>query len=625
MNLRPVRGGNPSRLGPAVVAGIVALCGACSGDSDDAGRAGGAVVGEVGGSLEAVSEGPIFAERAAAVGLEFTHFNGMSGEYYYSEHMGGGSGLFDYDLDGDLDLYVTQGHLLGPGKSASDAVFPMPEEPIIDRLYRNDLVSPEGSGELRFTDVTEESGIVAGGYGMGVAVGDIDNDGWPDLYVTNWGSPNQLWRNNGDSTFSEVTKRAGVGETRWSIAAAFLDYDRDGWLDLFISNYLDYTISIHKECVDDIGLRDYCGPVSYDPVTDVLMRNRGDGTFEDATAALVGAGAGSGFGIVTGDFDGNGWLDIYVTNDELANHLWLNQGDGTFRNEALMAGAAVNAQGQAEASMGVDAGDFDRDGDEDLIMVHINQETNTIYENLGGGAFEDRSFATKIGAASWEYTGFGTGFLDYDHDGWLDLFVANGAVQAIRDLLAAGDPYALRQKNQLFHNRSGVAFAEVSDQAGEAFALSEVSRGAAFGDIDNDGDVDIVVHNNSGPLRLLINEVGHRRPWLGLRLVGETVSRDMLGAWVEAVLADGTILGRRVRTEGSYASAHDPRVVFGLGDMADIEKLRVTWPDGAVESFAPAARGSYTTLRQGSVTPAGTSAGISAGTSAGTSDSGGRR
>lgn len=594
-----------------MVTGALALFCACAGDAGDAIDAGDSSAGETRAS---VSGGAIFTEQAAAVGLDFVHFNGMSGEYYYSEHMGGGVALLDYDLDGDLDLYVTQGHLLGPGKTASDALFPMPEAPIIDRLYRNDLgdpsypsdpsQGPKGSGGLHFTDVTEESGIVAGGYGMGVAVGDFNNDGWPDLYVTNWGSPNQLWRNNGDLTFSNVTEEAGVGETRWSIAAAFLDYDRDGWLDLFVSNYLDYTFSVHKECVNDVGLRDYCGPVSYNPVSDVLLRNRGDGTFEDATtASLVRNTPASGFGVVTGDFDGNGWIDIYVTNDELANHLWLNQGDGTFRNEALIAGAAVNAQGQAEASMGVDAGDFDRDGDEDLIMVHLDQETNTLYENLGAGVFEDRSSATKLGAPSFEFTGFGTGFLDYDNDGWLDLFVANGAVQANRDLLAAGETYPLHQKNQLFHNQSGSVFAEVSEQAGAVFELSEVSRGAAFGDLDNDGDIDIVVHNNSGPLRLLVNEVGHQNSWLGLRLVGRSVARDMLGSWVEAVLADGVVLGRRVRTEGSYASARDPRIVFGLGGAAAVEKIRVTWPDGSVESFPPSALGRYTTLRQGSGSP----------------------
>ncbi|MCH7666921.1 MAG: VCBS repeat-containing protein, partial [Acidobacteria bacterium] len=434
MSRRTARGSIPADRGLAVLAvlaGAGALWCSCAGDAVDS---------SAGEPRALVSGGPIFTEQAAAAGLDFVHFNGMSGEYYYSEHMGGGVALLDYDLDGDLDLYVTQGHLLGSGKTASDALFPMPDGPIIDRLYRNDLGDlsdssrgPNRSGGLRFTDVTAESGIVAGGYGMGVAVGDFDNDGWPDLYITNWGSPNQLWRNNGDLTFSDVTQEAGVGETRWSIAAAFLDYDRDGWLDLFVGNYLDYTFSVHKECVSDIGLRDYCGPLSYDSVSDVLYRNRGDGTFEDATTtSLVKNIAASGFGVVTGDFDGNGWLDIYVTNDGLANHLWLNQGDGTFRNEALIAGAAVNDEGRAEASMGVDAGDFDRDGDEDLIMVHLDQETNTLYENLGSGSFEDKSSATRLGAPSLEFTGFGTGFLDYDNDGWLDLFVANGGVKAVR-------------------------------------------------------------------------------------------------------------------------------------------------------------------------------------------------
>ncbi|MFQ5351061.1 MAG: CRTAC1 family protein, partial [Thermoanaerobaculia bacterium] len=468
--------------------------------------------------------------------------------------------------------------------------------------YRNELeIAADGSRRLRFTDVTAESGIVADGYGMGVAVGDYDNDGWPDLYVTTWGSPNQLWRNNGDLTFSQVTAAAGVGETRWSIAAVFCDYDRDGWLDLFVANYLDYTYSVHKECNNDLGMRDYCGPASYKPLPDVLYRNRGDGTFEEVSRVLGHSNkTGSGMGVVSGDFDRNGWLDLYVANDELPNHLWMNAGDGTFRDEALMAGAAVNAQGDAEAGMGVDAGDIDGDGDEDLFVVHLDQETNTLYLTVGGGIFEDRTNETRLGPPSWALTGFGAGFLDYDNDGRLDLFVANGAVQALRDLLLAGDPYPLHQKNQLYRNLGDGRFAETSASAGSVFQLSEVSRGAAFGDLDNDGDTDVVVHNNGAAARLLINQIGQSRDWLGLEIqTGEGRGRAALGAWVEAVLADGTTLGRRVRTEGSYASAHDPRVLFGLGGSAKPDRIRVTWPDGPTEEWPPPPTGRYTVLRQG--------------------------
>ncbi len=550
-------------------------------------------------------EGVVFVERATAAGLDFVHFNGMSGEHYPFEHMGAGVALFDYDRDGDLDVYLAQGHMLGPGKTLDDASLPPPDGPLIDRLYRNDLeIGADGSRRLHFTDVTEETGIVADGYGMGVAVGDYDDNGWPDLYVTNWGSPNQLWRNNGDLTFADVTAAAGVGETRWSIAAAFLDFDRDGRLDLFVANYLDATYAVHRKCNNDLGLRDYCGPASYRPVPDVLYRNRGDGTFEPAGSALdADTEPGSGMGVTTGDFDGNGWLDLYVANDELPNHLFMNAGDGTFREAAVPSGAAVNALGTAEAGMGVDAGDIDGDGDEDLFVAHLGEETNTLYANVGGGIFEDRTAESRLGPPSWASTGFGAGYLDYDNDGRLDLFVANGSVQAQRDLLLAGDPHPLHQKNQLYRNLGDGGFVETSGSAGPAFQLAAVSRGAGFGDLDNDGDVDIVVSNNAGRPHLLIIQVGQSRGWLGLVvLTGESPGRDALGAWVEAVLADGTSLGRRVRTEGSYASARDPRVIFGLGDSAEVERLRVQWTDGRLEEWPATATGRYTTLRRGSGT-----------------------
>lgn len=542
----------------------------------------------------------IFSDRAAATGLEFVHFNGMSGELYYSEHMGGGVALFDYDKDGDLDVYVTQGHLLGAGKSLADAKFPPTgEPPFVDRLFRNDL---DASG-LRFSDVTEESGLSVDGYGMGVAVGDIDNDGWPDLYVTQWNSANRLLRNRGDGTFEDLTEKAGVGEKRWSIAAVFFDYDRDGWLDLYVGNYLDFTFSVHRECANEVGLADYCGPVSFKSLTDTLYRNRGNGTFEDVTAAAgVTQEAAPVLGAVTGDFDGNGWLDLYLANDEQPNNLLLNQGADsqgrvTFRDEALLAGAAMNHEGKAEAGMGVNAGDFDNDGDEDLFVAHLDQETNTLYLNDGGGTFTDRTVEAGLGAASLDSTGFGTAFFDYDNDGWLDLLVANGAVQGLRELMLAKDPHPMHQKNQLFHNLGDGRFENVSSRAGNVFDLSEVSRGAAFGDLDNDGDSDVVIHNNAGPLRLLINNVGQDQKWLGLRLVGTSVDRDQLGAQVE--LLSPQRLVRRVRGDSSYASAHDTRVLFGLGQSAGPAELKVTWPNGQAETFVDLPLGQYSTLRQG--------------------------
>ncbi len=552
-----------------------------------------------------VPQREIFSDQSAAAGLDFVHFNGMSGELYYSEHMGGGVALFDYDNDGDLDIYVTQGHLLGKGKSLEDATFPPAEPPpFLDRLYRNDLsLDAEGRPHLRFTDVTIESGLRVDGYSMGVAAGDIDNDGWPDLYVTEWNGTNRLLRNGGDGTFEDITERAGVGEMRWSVAAVFFDYDRDGWLDLYVGNYLDFSFAVHRECTNDIGLADYCGPVSFKSVADSLFRNRGDGTFEDVTArAGVTQEAAPVLGAVSGDFDGNGWLDLYLANDEEPNNLLLNQGPDaagnvSFKDDARLSGAAMNHQGKAEAGMGVHAADFDNDGDEDLFVSHLDQETNTLYLNEGGGVFSDRTVESGLGAPSFDSTGFGTAFLDYDNDGWLDIFVANGAVQGLRDLMLAKDPHPMHQKNQLFHNLGNGRFEDLSAHAGAALQLSEVSRGAAVGDIDNDGDPDVVVHNNAGPLRLLINNVGQDQQWLGLRLVGATVDRDQLGAWVDLLAPKA--MGRRVRSDSSYASAHDPRLLFGLGDSSGLAEVEVTWPDGRREGFADLPLGQYSTLRQG--------------------------
>jgi len=544
---------------------------------------------------------PWFMDVSSASGLDFVHFNGMSGAFYFAEMMGPGGALFDYDNDGDLDIYLVQGAMLGPGKTPADALFPPPPgQPPGDRLYRNDLkTGADGRPALSFTDVTETAGIRAPGYGMGVATGDLDNDGWTDLYVTNFGH-NQLWRNNGDGTFSDWTERAGVDDARWSVSAAFLDYDRDGWLDLYVGNYVNFSIANHKRCQGNSSAQDYCSPLAYSPVPDRLFRNRGDGTFEDVTArSRIIREFGGALGVVVGDFNGDGWPDLYVANDGTPNQLWMNQGDGTFRNDALLAGAAVNMEGNAEASMGVDAADFDGDGDEDLFMTHLLGETNTVYVNDGEGWFEDRSLATGLAAPSKGYTSFGTGWFDYDNDGWLDIFIANGEVKTIPALAKAGDPYPLHQPNQLFRNVQGRGFEEVSARAGPAFAVSEVSRGAAFGDVDNDGDTDILVLNNNGPVRLLINEVGNRNPWVGLRLV-DRHGRDALGARVGVYRGAGSrVLWRRVRTAGSYASANDPRVLVGLGEGGGPVRVEVAWPAGGRERWEGLAPGRYWTLHQG--------------------------
>ncbi len=544
--------------------------------------------------------GDWFTDVAAKSGLDFVHFNGMSGQHYYPEVVGPGAALFDYDNDGDLDVYLVQGRMLGSGKTTADAVFPPRpgNGPLRDRLYRNDLrVQPDGKRELRFTDVTEASGIRGDDYGIGVAAGDVDNDGWVDLYVTNYGS-NRLWHNNGNGSFSLITESAGVDDPRLSVSAAFLDFNKDGWLDLYVVNHVDFDIAAHKPCQARLGGSEYCATDMYAAVPGSLFRNRGDGSFENISKpAGITKVYGAGLGVVTADFNGDGWVDIYVANDGDPNQLWVNLGDGGFRDDALLAGVAVNMDGAAEAGMGVDAGDFDGDGDEDLFMTHDLQETNTIYVNDGQGWFEDRSVTTGLGAPSHPYTGFGTAWFDYDNDGWLDLLVVNGAVRS-PDEASAADPYPLQQTNQLFANLGNGRFKEVTAQAGAVFAVSEVGRGAAFGDVDNDGDVDVVVANNSGPVRLLLNQVGNRHAWLGLRLL-DKAGRDALGARVVLRLDTGRSLSRRVRTDASYASANDPRVLFGIGENAKVDHIRVHWPSGRVEDWSGLSIGRYTTLREG--------------------------
>ncbi|PYR52110.1 MAG: hypothetical protein DMF89_03900 [Acidobacteria bacterium] len=540
-----------------------------------------------------------FTERAQAVGLDFVHFNGMSGEYYFEEVMGSGVALLDYDNDGDLDIYIVQGQMLGQRKTLADALMPpkMPL-PLTDRLYRNDLeIHADGSRTIRFTDVTKGSGLDVRTYGMGVATGDFDNDGWIDVYRTRRGAA-QLFHNNGDGTFTDVSARSGTNQAGWSVSASFLDFDRDGWLDLYVGHYVNNDDT--RKCVSALGERDYCGPQGFKPLPDRLYRNRGDGTFRDVSAvAGIAREYGPALGVVAADVNGDGWPDIYVANDMRENLLWINQRDGTFKNQALLAGVALNQSGAVSAGMGVDAGDFDNDGDEDLFVTNLGTQTNTLYVNNGSGQFDDQSGPSGLGPPSLPLTGFGTLFFDYDNDSWLDLLVVNGAVFTKRALVQAKDPHPLHERKQLYRNLGNGRFEEVSARAGAAFQLSEVGRGAAFGDLDNDGDTDVVVTNNSGQVRLLLNNIGNRNHWLGLRLVGGTPPRDMLGARVGVFRAQGPPLWRRARTDGGYASAQDPRVLVGLGAATTVPRVRVIWPSGRVEEWVNIAADRYVTLTEG--------------------------
>jgi hypothetical protein len=543
----------------------------------------------------------IFEEVAERVGLKFRHYNGMTGKLFLPEVMGAGAALFDFDNDGDLDVYLVQGSVLEPGDQPERTLFPWREagRPR-GKLFRNDLmIGKDGSRRLLFTDVTSQSGISAYGYGMGAIVGDVNDDGWPDLYLTNLGA-NYLYLNNGNGKFTDVTQRAHADDGRWSTSAAFFDYDRDGWLDLFVINYAEFTPATSPTCYSDTTAKDYCGPRAFRPPGNRLLHNKGDGTFDDVTAvAGVALEFGNGLGIVTADFDRDGWIDTYVANDGDPNQLWINQRNGTFKNEALLAGVAVNRDGLAEAGMGVDAGDFNGDGTEDLFVTHLMEESNTLFVNRGGANFEDRTRESNLGLPGSRFTGFGTLFFDYDNDGRLDLLAANGAVRHLQELARRGDPYPLSQPNQLFHNEGDGRFAEVSDQGGEAFRMPGVGRGAAFGDVDNDGDTDVLVTNNNGPARLFLNRIGNRNHWLGLRLVGGKSSRDMLGSSVEVIVSSKQLLLRRARTDGSYCSSQDPRVLVGLGSATRIDAVRVHWPGGKIEEWKAPLLDRYMTLKEG--------------------------
>ncbi|MDX1383374.1 MAG: VCBS repeat-containing protein, partial [Thermoanaerobaculia bacterium] len=503
-----------------------------------------------------------FVERAADLGLDFVHFNGMSGRLYTPELLGAGVALIDYDGDGDLDVYLGQGGWLESPPPTDPVFAPRYPEPLTDRLYRNELDPGAGPDSLRFTDVTTEAGLAATGYNIGVATGDYDGDGHTDLYVTNLG-PNHLLRNRGDGTFEDTTREAAADDRRFSVPATFFDYDGDGRLDLFVGNYHEFRIGNEKECFSPNGLRDYCGPLAQPAEQDRLLRNLGDGRFQDVTvAAGLGDRPGTALGAVAADFDLDGRLDLYVANDLMPNHMWMNQGDGRFVEDAMLAGAAVDAEGNPQASMGVVAGDFDGNGAVDLFMSHLLREYNTLYLNDGHGLFTDSSWQGGMVKASWPMTGFGTAVLDYDGDGIDDLYVVNGAVHRIEEQVRAGALHPLAMPNQLFRGLGGGRFEEVPAAKQETPLYVEVSRGLAAGDLDNDGDTDLVVTNNAGPVRVLVNTRRPDRAWLGLRLVSATGAADVLGASAALKCPGQPLRWRHVRTDGSFAAASDPRLLF---------------------------------------------------------------
>jgi hypothetical protein len=548
---------------------------------------------------------PPFEDASKQTGLDFWQFSGATGKLLLPEITGSGAALIDYDNDGDLDLYLIQGAPL-PEPGAGRPVVPLPEGWTPgNRLLRNNLIP---SGKLSFTDVTQEAGVGYSGHGMGVAAGDFDNDGYVDLYVTNYAPDaggNVLYHNNGNGTFTDVTRAAGVGSSGWSTSAAFIDYDRDGYLDLVVVHYVEFYPRI---CYAPDGRRDYCGPQNFQRTVTQLFRNLGNGRFQDVTSAVgLNAARGPGLGILTGDFASNGWPSFMVANDGAANHLWLNeprnqggnQNYRVFRESALARGLAYASDGHPRAGMGLAAGDLYGNGEEYMVVTNLLNEGFTLFHRRPGAGFSDSTAQTGLLRASTPYTGFGVGFLDMENRGLLDLFTANGAVYALASQQA--DPFPYHQRNMLLRNAGeGKGFEDITASAGPAFERAEVSRAAVFGDVNNDGGIDILVTNNNGPARLLLNTVPDRGHWITLRLEGVCSNRSGYGSVVELIGKDGTSVQRWVRADGSYLAANDPRVHFGLGKTSEASRIQIRWPAGGCESWDQIALDRIVTLREGS-------------------------
>ena len=510
-----------------------------------------------------------FTDVTVEAGITFTHVSGAGGRKYMNETAGSGGAFFDYDGDGDLDIYLANGAEV-PGHAL--AVAPT------NALYRND-------GDGRFSEVTEAVGAGDTGYGMGCAAGDIDNDGDLDLYVTNLGA-NVLYRND-DTTegrrFADIAPEAGVADERWGSSCAFGDVDGDGFVDLYVATYTDFSYDNHKICRESgADLHLYCGPEAYDGVGDILFRNLGGQTFDDVTvAAGLEQTVGKELGVILGDVDRDGDLDIYLASDQTRNFLFLNDGQGRFDEHSLLTGTAYNEDGEAEGGMGVDLGDYDADGWLDLFVTNFQWETNTLYHNLGDGFYGDATGAAGLGRSTLAYLGWGTRLFDFDNDGDLDLFVANGHPE--RDI-ALYQNATFAQRNQLFVNDGAGHFRERTNATGTALGVVAVSRGAASGDYDDDGDLDILVTNCEGPPTLMRNDGGNANNWLRVRLQGTVSNRAAIGARVELVsgslrLQDQVLGGR------SYLSQSDMRLNFGLGSRDKVELLRVFWPSGQIDEM----------------------------------------
>jgi len=542
-------------------------------------------------SREAESFKVRFANVGRKAGLDaVTVFGGKETNKYLPETTGCGVAFLDYNNDGFLDIFQVNGSVLEG--------FPKGQEPT-NHLYRN-----RGDGTLE--DVTQQARLVQDGWGQGACVGDYDNDGYVDLFVSYWGQ-NQLYRNRGDGTFENVTRKANLlsSRERWGTGCAFLDFDRDGYLDLFVANYIDFDIELAPDSKSGLchykGITVACGPAGLQGGKNILYRNRGDGTFEDVSekSRIVAASGTYGLGVSTLDFDNDGWIDIYVANDSNPSALYRNNRDGTFADIGVRAGCSYSQDGKTQAGMGVAVGDYDRNGFMDIFKTNFAGDTSTLYSNMGTGLCEDMTFSVGIGVNT-RWLGWGAGFLDLDNDSWLDLFLANGHVYPEVSQLQTEAGY--KQRKVVYRNLKGRRFEDISEQLGPPITTPKASRGCAFGDFDNDGSTDIVTNNVHDAIDLFRLESPRQNHWITIRLVGTQSNRSAIGARVRCVVR-GSMLIEEVRGGGSYLSQNDLRVHFGLGEASSVDRLEVRWPNGLEEEWTGLDVDQIVTLKEGSGRP----------------------
>jgi enediyne biosynthesis protein E4 len=514
-------------------------------------------------------------------GVTWTHSNGRSPAYYLPETTGAGCAFLDYDNDGWMDIYLV---------NSGECDFFNPGTPLRNALYRNNR---DGT----FTDVTLKAGVPGAGYGMGVAVGDFNNDGHPDMFVTGYNRC-ILYRNNGDGTFTDVTEKSGIVTPGWASSAVWFDYDNDGFLDLFVCRFVEFAKPDNKFCGNEKnGNRFYCIPSVYPPAPSWLFHNNGDGTFTDvSTQTGIASIRGKAWGAVATDINNDGWMDLFVANDTVQNFLFVNH-EGKFRNEGLESGVAYSADGRARSGMGVDSADLDQDGWQDLFVTNVDQEMDSLYRNNHDGTFDDLAASSGLGSATRAMSGWGMRFFDYDNDGNLDLFIANGHPDDQIETHSASVTY--REPLLLFHN-NGKSLQNISALAGPIFHDNFAARGLATGDFDNDGAVDVLVSVNNGVPVLLRNEAALGNHWIGIRLVGTKCNADAIGARV--LWSAGTLKRSLLKTGGgSYLSSHDPRIVLGLGANTVLDRLEIRWPKPStrVDTFVNLAVDRYITIVEG--------------------------